>query len=303
MNQNIKHMLQESASFSEYQLIITDDDYLQPKILDEIVQFLSEQRQNCNPVPVIWTPRHSYTENGNLNCIVCSSFEISRQITPSALNTGCYMHNGFVLSGIILRADCIDYEFWQEYSSNAYFPVIFMGDFIFRMGAYYWNKNIVHHTVLNECHWESWGKNDFYIEARLFTDYVNAFSVMARRINTMHQSLLFQLFSFPSIHAAVYRFLLHEKWYANEGVFIEAIREFQIKEPPNFKTMLRITMVFALFLCASTIIIKRILWAIPKLRIQQAQNPMQITTGKSGFRVKLGAVASVFSFMLFSPQK
>jgi len=168
MNVNIKCMLNEVAGTSDYQLIITDDDYLQPDVLGEIVEFLRGQQGNSNRVSAIWTPRYSYIESGELHGIVCSPFRNSAMVKPSGINAGRYMVNGFVLSGLIIRAECIDFEFWERYKENAYFPVIFFGDLLFRGGAYYWHKNIVHHTVLNKCHWESWGGSNLLIELKKF---------------------------------------------------------------------------------------------------------------------------------------
>ncbi len=122
------------------------------------MEFLGEQKNKSNSVPAIWTPRYSYLENDELLYVACNPFKDSTLVKPSIVNAAKYMNNGFVLSGLIVRAEYIDFEFWDEYKENAYFPMIFFGDLIFRFGAYYWNKNIVHHTVMNKCHWERWRK-------------------------------------------------------------------------------------------------------------------------------------------------
>jgi len=243
MNVNIKTMLIEMAEMSDYQLIITDDDYLQPDMLGEIVEFLREQRNNSNRAPAIWTPRYSYTEDDKLYCVVCNPFKGNSFINPSAANAGKYMNNGFVLSGLILRAECIDYGFWEKYKENAFFPMIFFADLLFRSGGYYWNKNIVHHTVLNECHWERWGNNDVVIALRLFTDYVNAFGIMAKRINQFQKAVVFYFSSFSSIRNRVDHFLLSEKFIRDRQMTIDAIYELKAKNVLKFNFQLRLLMV------------------------------------------------------------
>lgn len=243
MSVNIKCMLMEVAKGSDYQLIMTDDDYLQPDMLGEIVKFLREQQNDSNRAPAIWTPRYSYTEDDKLHCVVCNPFKDNSFINPSAANAGKYMNNGFVLSGLILRAECVDYQFWEEYKENAFFPMIFFADLLFRSGGYYWNKNIVHHTVLNECHWERWGKNDVVIALRLFTDYVNAFGIMAKKLNQFQKAALFYLSSFPSIRNRVDHFLLSEKFTGDRQMTMDAIYELQAQQVLKFSFQLRLLMV------------------------------------------------------------
>ena len=104
MNQNIKGMLLEAADFSDYQLIITDDDFLEDNVLNEIIEFLGAQKGEGSNVPLIWTPRYSYTEDQNLHTVVCNPFDRNQQVSPSVYNAGKYMFNGFILSGLILQA-------------------------------------------------------------------------------------------------------------------------------------------------------------------------------------------------------
>lgn len=225
MSANIKHMLEDAAKKSDYQLIITDDDYLQADVLNEIVFFLQRQNKINGHLPAIWTPRYSYLDDGSLHCVVCDLFEQDTFVPPSALNAGRYMANGFVLSGLLLRGDRIDYDFWKIYEDNAYFPVIFFGDLLFREGAFFWKKNVVHHTVLNECHWERWGKNDIVIEMRLFSDYVHAYRIMAARIGTSPKIVQFYCSSFASIYRAVTGLLHSDKLKADRDLVVDAIQD------------------------------------------------------------------------------
>jgi glycosyltransferase involved in cell wall biosynthesis len=246
MNVNIKTMLIELAEKSFYQLIVTDDDYLQPDILGELADFLRSRLSDKVRAAAIWTPRFSYLENGNLHCVVCNSFKDSSYIKPSTFNVGRYMSNGFVLSGLILSAKSIDFEFWEQYKENAFFPMIFLGDLLFREGAYYWNRNVVHHTVLNECHWERWGKNDVVIALRLLMDYVNAFGIMAEKIGYPAKAALFYCMSFVNIKDRVDYFLCSEKVTSDKQMTLDAISEMKAQGALKINSQLRLLMALAL---------------------------------------------------------
>jgi len=223
MNVNIKCMLAEAAEKSDCQLIITDDDFLQPDILYEVVELLRRKRDDN--VSAIWTPRHSYTENGELHCISCSPFRQDTCLRPSAVHAGRHMVNGFVLSGLIVCAGRIDFEFWERYRENAYFPMIFFGDLLHRGGVCYWHRNIVHHTVLNKCHWESWGRNDLLIEIRKFADYLNAYGIMATGVPAGLRRILFYGAAFPSIARAVGGFMHAPVLKYEKALVLESVHE------------------------------------------------------------------------------
>jgi glycosyltransferase involved in cell wall biosynthesis len=246
MNVNIKTMLIEVAKKSDYQLIITDDDYLQPDILGELDQFLRRQQNDNNRTPAIWTPRFSYLGNGALHCVVCNTFNDSSFVKPSIVNSGRYMINGYVLSGLIIRAEFIDFGFWEEYKENAFFPMIFFSDLLIRRGAYYWNNNIVHHTVLNKCHWERCGENDVVIALRLFTDYVNAYGIMAKRLNQIRKAVLFYYASFSSIRNRVDHYLWTEKFMGDTQMTLDAICVLKDQGVLKFNFQLSLLMVCAL---------------------------------------------------------
>ena len=225
MNLNIKCMLKEVAETSDYQLIITDDDCLQPNMLNKILVFLSDMQKSRKNVPVIWTPRYSYIEDGSLLCVVYKSFNENTYVTGTTKNVGKHMTCGHVLSGLIVKASLIDYDFWGEYEDNAYFPMILLGDLMYRYGAFYLNENVVHHTVLNECHWESWGKNEVTIKLKLFVDYLNSFDVFVERHLSPNKAFCFHLASFPTVYKKMHHADLFEKAKLNRRIYIQAISE------------------------------------------------------------------------------
>jgi len=265
MNVNIKCMLNEAKHKSDYHLIITDDDYLQPNVLLEIVNYLLDMKDKHPDASAIWTPRYSYTEDGALHVLICSPFDSDMYIKPSVYNAGKYMSNGFILSGLILRAKNIDYEFWDEYKENAYFPMIFFGDIILKRGGYYWNKNIVHHTVLNECHWERWGKSDVVISLRLFSDYVNAYRVMASRVSGNINIVKFHLSSSASIYALIAGRLKSGNLNQIKLDVLDAATELKRNGYLKFEWRMKILLACVLFASVSMSLIKIILTHISVL--------------------------------------
>ena len=246
MSENIKAMLEEASTDSIYQLIITDDDYLQPETLEKIVKHLNKQKKLNPDVSLLWTPRYSYTEDGELHCVECKTFTKTTIIRPSIVNSGRYMRNGFILSGLIVRSRDIDYSFWGEYVENAFFPVIFCGDLILRKSSQYWDMNIVHHTVLNLCHWERWGESDAEITVRLFIDAVNTYAVVGQKIKPGLNNYIFFLISFPDIVKNVSGFLVLSQFYTlNEDTskslqYADDVSFSKIKSPVNLLIIISI---------------------------------------------------------------
>lgn len=226
MNRNIRHMLSEVSTFSDYQLIITDDDYLQGDSLGAIVEFLHKRINDVAARSVFWTPRFSYLESGELHCVVCNSFDIDNDIVPTAFNAGRFMYNGFILSGLFVKSIHINFELWDStYIDNAFFPMIFTGDLLANNGGFYWNKNIIHHTVLNECHWEDWGRSNLLIEIRLLSDSLNSYPVVAQGAINLLVRPLFYAAAIPSVFSIIRCFLASENLNGNAGSIREAISE------------------------------------------------------------------------------
>lgn len=245
MNLNIKCMLNEVAKKSDYQLIITDDDFLQPDVMGEMVEFLRTQQNDPNRVSAIWTPRYSYTEDGQLHTVVCGRLGHTTLVRPSAINSGRHMFDGFVLSGLIVRAENIDFDFWELYKENAYFPMIFFGDVLYRGGAYYWHKNLVHHTVLNKCHWESWGRNDLYIGLKKFADFMNTYDIMSRKFNKSTETIGFYYAAFQTIQRTLERFMHSDELKCEKAQVLAAIHDLKVGGIIKFKPPLSWLMVYA----------------------------------------------------------
>jgi glycosyltransferase involved in cell wall biosynthesis len=257
MNMNIKRMLSEVAMKSDYQLIVTDDDWLQPDMLKCLTDFLRQQQADAH-IPAIWTPRYSYTEDGELHCISCSPFDRTVRVKPSAMMAGRHMADGFVLSGLVVCAEQIDFSFWDRYSENAYFPMIFFGDLVHRKGAVYWHRNLVQHTVLNKCHWESWGRSDLLIEIRKISDYLNTYGVMGSRMDGWLDKARFYLAAFPSIVLATARFMHSDLLSGERAEVLGAVEEQKAKGMCKLMPALRRVMPLALLACVMLIMAKMV---------------------------------------------
>ena len=287
MSQNIRHMLQEASEESSYQLIVTDDDYINLEVLNGLVRFLQKQEDSGSNVPAYWTPRYSYRESGELFTIVCKSFNEDSLVNPTAFNTGRYMFNGFVLSGLIVRAEKIDYEFWETYKENAFFPTLFFGDLIYRFGAGYLNKNIVHHTVLNECHWDRWGKNQVVIKFRLFADFANVYPIMVRRVGLLQSRIAFYCASFPSIYGIVSRFLSSAELKFDRHIVREAINELKVEGVLKFEWPLRSLMVIAYILVSIVTVMNILFYMCILIFIYSVSNVVSFLRLSSSTRVDL----------------
>ncbi len=185
MSANIFAVLTETCK-SEWVLILTDDDTLESNILPAILKKCQEL-SNSN-VPICLTPRYSYLSSGELHCIACQSFKHDTLIQPSPSAVGQIMSDGFILSGILLQPDKIDYSLWSENIENSMFPVILTGATLRNQHGYYWSNKIVNHTVLNECFWDRWGKTEIDREYRLFCDWIEAYSILATSYNELSSS-------------------------------------------------------------------------------------------------------------------
>ncbi len=299
MSANIKAMLEEASRLSKFQLIITDDDFLQPEIMGIVVSYLNTMLTSNPDVALIWTPRFSYQENGDLHCVVCKVSEGDRLVPPSISAAGRYMFNGFILSGLIVDSRLIGFSFWNEYIENAFFPVIFTGELITRKPSMYWDMNVVHHTVLNQCHWEDWGRSEILINLRLFSDYLNAHRIVASRITKYFGVVLFYLSSSPAIYGVVKSFALSENLKGDKTVFFEAVGAQKNEGHLRFNFPILLS-VFASLNVIILIALAKIL--VTRIQLFMPRNDSLIQHYKNRIKVNLNLVPSslVMLKMIFS---
>ena len=176
MSLNIRDMVANSNA--DFCTILTDDDRIQPNSLKEIIQTLDSLDETIGS---FFVPRYSYLEDGNLLCIGCNSFDYDKKIEPSHLNSLKYLHNGFILTGLFFKPQFINLQLWDENIENSFFPVIYFADLLLNYPCLFINKNWFIHTVLNECHWDSWGTTEQARLSRLYRDYMEAVTISAKR--------------------------------------------------------------------------------------------------------------------------
>ncbi len=178
MSANIKSLL--ASSKADFCTVLTDDDKLHANVLGEIASELLALRQADGrfAAAALFVPRYSYLEDGSLYCIVCDPCLDDQIITPSLTSAMIYADNGFVLTGLFLRPQKINYSLWDSKLENAFFPVIYLGDILLNEPVAYRNRNWFIHTVLNLCHWDRWGKTNQQRQARLCHDYLEALAVL-----------------------------------------------------------------------------------------------------------------------------
>ncbi|OBQ19588.1 MAG: hypothetical protein AN488_14620 [Anabaena sp. WA113] len=180
MSLNIRDMVANSNA--DFCTILTDDDRLQPKSLEQIIKTIDSLDNEYRDFTVssFFVPRYSYLEDQSLFCIVCNPFNEDTIIKTSPLNSLKYLHNGFILTGLFFRTKLINFQLWDENIENSFFPVIYFADLLLNYDCLFVNKNWFLHTVENECHWDSWGKTKEIIRSRLYKDYMQAITILSK---------------------------------------------------------------------------------------------------------------------------
>ena len=190
MSGNIYEMVSSSSGI--FCTVLTDDDWLQPGVLLDILNHLEMLVEFPN-IAGIFTPRYSYLEDGNLHCIACRPFTKNKILSAGTLNSLRYCFNGFILTGFIFRTSLMAKYEWMANYENAYFPVINFSSILRTHSLQFVDKNWFHHTVLNLCHWESWGDSEIKQMRRLYTDYIDAIAFLAHRCSQPHVPLFTSL--------------------------------------------------------------------------------------------------------------
>jgi glycosyltransferase involved in cell wall biosynthesis len=176
MSLNIRDMVANSSS--TFCTVLTDDDRLQPNSLGEMIQTLDELNGDIGS---FFVPRYCYTEDqSSIRWIGCDAFDKDTIIKPSPLSSLQYLYNGFVLTGLFFNPKLINFKLWDENIENGFFPVIYFADLLMNYECLFINRNWFVHTILNECHWDSWGATEQARISRLYKDYMRAVTISAQ---------------------------------------------------------------------------------------------------------------------------
>ena len=193
MSLNIYDMV--ATSSSQFCTILTDDDWLFPGCLVEIIDYL-EQIADRSGVGGLFTPRYSYTEDGSLHCVVCQPCKCDKLLAPGPVNALRHCRNGFILTGFIFRPRVFASDAWKQNIQNSYFTIINFWGIMSSYSILFVNRNWFQHTVLNYCHWDSWGKSASERKRRLYTDYMDAVAFISEKSTASSGSIFRKLVVF-----------------------------------------------------------------------------------------------------------
>lgn len=166
------------SSVAEYVSVLSDDDQLLPGALQCLVETL-QRSASCADEGAVFFPRSCYSDSGQFLFTVCQPFNALTVIKPSPLAALRYCHNGFILTGLILRRDCIDFSLWREHMENSFFPVLALSAVLRRFAVRFVDADLFQHTVDNVVHWERWGATECVRSFRLFSDYIAVLELVA----------------------------------------------------------------------------------------------------------------------------
>lgn len=176
MSRNIYDLFRTSAA--KYVSVLSDDDQLLPGALECLVETL-QRSSSCTDEGAVFFPRSCYSDSGQFLFTVCQPFNALTVIKPSPLAALRYCHNGFILTGLILRRDCIDFLLWREHMENSFFPVLALSAVLRRFAVRFVDADLFQHTVDNVVHWERWGATECVRSFRLFSDYIVVLELVA----------------------------------------------------------------------------------------------------------------------------
>lgn len=176
MSQNIYDLFVSSQA--EYVTVLSDDDLLRSHSLYGLVGVLQLSVPKLSE-GALFFPRSCYSECGSYLFTVCTPFRDTSLIGSSPLSALKYAHNGFILTGLVLRRRCIKFSIWQDNIDNAFFPVIALAAILRDFDVRYISQDFFVHTVNNEVHWDRWGNTEQTRSFRLLEDYIRALELIA----------------------------------------------------------------------------------------------------------------------------
>jgi hypothetical protein len=78
--------------------------------------------------------------------------------------------SAWVLSRQILKRELVDWDAWERFADNIYFPIIVAGRLLLRAPFYYLADNLVRHTFFNRVYWDAFGRDELEIQFNLAAD-------------------------------------------------------------------------------------------------------------------------------------
>ncbi len=164
MQENMLKVVREGRG--HFIFILTDDDYMVPGALETVRRVLAKYPD------VGYVLSHLPTVDERTGGVVNlhRTFPTDRLTPPGLESVGQIAGSAWVLSRQILRRDWIDWETWEKYRANIFFPIIAAGRMLLRAPCVYVAEPMVMHTWFNAVHWQAFGPNELEIELNLATD-------------------------------------------------------------------------------------------------------------------------------------
>ncbi len=150
----------------EYIFILTDDDYLLPGAFERVARVIRAHPE----VGYILSHLPSMDERTRQVVDLHRTFSDDILVQPSIAAMTRLVRSAWVLSRQVLKRELIDWETWEHFKRNIFFPIIWTGRLLLRAPMYYIADTLVMHTFFNKVYWNAFGPNELEIEFNLAAD-------------------------------------------------------------------------------------------------------------------------------------
>ncbi len=149
-----------------YVFILTDDDYMLPGALEKTRHLI-----DANPDAGYFLS-HLPTIDERSGQVVHwhRTFKQNTVLPASLQNMAQSVGSAWVLSRQVLRYDLIDWETWEKFKMNIFFPIITAGRVLLKAPMVYLAEPLVMHTQFNQVFWDKFGANELEIQFNLDRD-------------------------------------------------------------------------------------------------------------------------------------
>ena len=164
MQENVLKVVREARG--EYVFILTDDDVLEPGALERVAQAVRAHPEAG------YLLSHLATVDARTGAVanVHRTFAADTVTVAGLKSVVRAAGSAWVLSRQVLKRDCIDWDTWEMFRGNIFFPIIVAGRLLLQYPSFYLADFLVKHTWFNELHWGAFGPDELAIELRLAAD-------------------------------------------------------------------------------------------------------------------------------------
>jgi glycosyltransferase involved in cell wall biosynthesis len=185
-----------------YLFILTDDDYMLPGALARVKAIVEAHPETGYILSDLPTVDKRTGQVVDLH----RTFKGDMLIAPGIASAAHVARSAWVLSRQVLKKELIDWNTWEHYGDNIFFPIILAGRLLLQAPAYYIASNLVMHTWFNQVHWEKFGRNRLEIEFNLAADRYQCMSaILSDRIGDPEARAAIERWQTASLRAYLYR--------------------------------------------------------------------------------------------------